>query len=157
LARVPFNRKGIIRMTPQTADDKPRWVHRFDNYTRALALLREAVEAMQARHFSDLEKQGLIHRFEFTCELAWKLLKDYLEHTEVRLETITSAAVIREAFAARLIENGDLWMQSLNARNRTSHIYDLKTFERILADISKDYLPLFEALQRKLVPSAPKE
>src|SRR5580704_13545414 len=107
-------------MTPTTADIKPRWVYRFDNYTRALALLREAVEAQQARHLSDLEKQGLIQRFEFTCELAWKLLKDYLEHTAVRLETVTPATVVKEAFAARLIENGDLWMQSLDARNRTS-------------------------------------
>ncbi len=142
-------------MAPQTANEKPRWIYRFDNYTRALALLREAVDAMQARHMSDLEKQGLIQRFEFTCELAWKLLKDYLEHTAVRLETVTPATVVREAFAARLIENGDLWMQSLDARNRTSHIYDLKTFEKILADIARDYLPLFEALQRKLLPSAP--
>jgi|CZKX01.1.fsa_nt_gi nucleotidyltransferase substrate binding protein (TIGR01987 family) len=148
-----FNRRGIIRMTPQTADEKPRWVYRFDNYTRALTLLREGIETMQARHLNDLEKQGLIQRFEFTCELAWKLLKDYLEDTAVRLETVTPAAVIKEAFAARLIENGDLWMQSLNARNRTSHIYDLKTFEKILADIGHDYLPLFEALQRKLLPS----
>ena len=147
-----FNRKGIIRMTPQTANSKPRWVYRFDNYTRALTLLREAVEAQQARHLSDLEKQGLIQRFDFTCELAWKLLKDYLEHTAVRLETVTPAAVVKEAFAARLIENGDLWMQSLAARNRTSHIYDLKAFEKILAEIAHDYLPLFEALQRKLLP-----
>jgi len=152
-----FNRKGITRMTPHTADDKPRWVYRFDNYTRALALLREAVDAMQARQLSDLEKQGLIRRFEFTCELAWKLMKDYLEHTEVRLETVTPAVVIREAFAGRLIENGDLWMQSLAARNRTSHIYDLNTFEKILADIGHDYLPLFDALRRKLLPSAPEE
>ncbi len=65
--------------------------------------------------------------------------------------------MIKEAFAARLIENGDLWMQSLNARNRTSHIYDLKTFEKILADIGHDYLPLFEALQRKLLPSTLEE
>ena len=148
-----FNRRGIIRMTPQNADDKPRWVYRFDNYTRALTLLREGVETMQARHLTDLEKQGLIQRFEFTCELAWKLLRDYLEHAAVRLETVTPAAVVKEAFAARLIENGDLWMQSLNARNRTSHIYDLKTFEKILDDIGHDYLPLFEALQRKLLPS----
>jgi nucleotidyltransferase substrate binding protein (TIGR01987 family) len=144
-------------MTPQTADDKPRWVYRFDNYIRALALLREAVEAMQARQLSDLEKHGLIQRFEFTCELAWKLLKDYLEHTAVRLETVTPAAVIKEAYAARLIENGDLWMQCLTARNRASHIYDLKTFEKILADIGHDYLPLFDALQRKLLPSTRKD
>jgi nucleotidyltransferase substrate binding protein (TIGR01987 family) len=90
---------------------------------------------------------------KFTCELAWKLLKDYLEHTAVCLETVTPAAVVKEAFAVRLIENGDLWMQSLNARNRMSHIYDLKTFEKILDDIGHDYLALFEALQRKLLPS----
>jgi hypothetical protein len=65
--------------------------------------------------------------------------------------------VIREAFAARLIENGDLWMLCLDARSRTSRIYDLKTSEKILADIGKDYLPLFEALHRKLLPGAKEE
>ena len=85
-------------------------------------MLREAVDAMQARQLSDLEKQGLIRRFEFTCELAWKLMKDYLEHTEVRLETVTPAVVIREAFAGRLIENGDLWMQSLAAQPNVPHL-----------------------------------
>ena len=110
-----FTCKGLIRMTPQIADDKPRWLYRFDNYTSALAVFREDVQTMRTRQFSDREKRGVIQSFEFTCELAWKLMKDYLEHTAVHFETVTLAAVIREAFSARLIENGDLWMQALTA------------------------------------------
>jgi nucleotidyltransferase substrate binding protein (TIGR01987 family) len=150
-------------MTPQTptgrgaAAEKPRWVHRYDSYTRALALLREAVQATRTRDISDLEKQGLIKRFELVCELGWKLQKDYLENAGAAIETSTPSSIVKEAFAVRLIENVDLWMQSLNARNRTSHIYDLKTFEKIMADIFRDYLPLFDALQRKLLSSAPEE
>jgi nucleotidyltransferase substrate binding protein (TIGR01987 family) len=143
-------------MTSQTASDKPRWLYRFDHYTSALAVLRDDVQTMRTHQFSDREKRGVIQSFEFTWELAWKLMKDYLEQMGLHLEIATPAAVIREAFVARLIENGDLWMQALNARSRTLHMYDLKTFEKILADISTDYLPLFEALQRKLLPR-PKE
>jgi hypothetical protein len=76
---MAFNHKGIIRMTPQTADDKPRWLYRFDHYTSALAVLREDVQTMRTRQFSDREKRGVIQSFEFAWELAWKLMKDYLE------------------------------------------------------------------------------
>lgn len=127
-------------------DETPRWVYRFDNYKRAFVLLREAVDLMAERDLTQLEKEGIIQRFEYTWELAWKLLKDFLEASGVVLDTITPAAVIRAAFAAKVIDDADLWMRALDARNKMSHTYNFQTFEAIIADIRGDYLGLLDAL-----------
>ncbi len=131
--------------------DKPRWLYRFDNYKRAFLLLREAIAIMQTRDLTQLEKEGIIQRFEYTWELAWKVLKDYLEYTGIVLDTVTPASVIKAAFAAKLIETGDVWMQALDARNKMAHTYDLKTFEQIIADIRASYLSLFDELHLTLL------
>ncbi len=86
-------------------DPTPRWQYRFDNYRRAFALLREAIG--QERPLNQLEKEGVIQRFEYTVELAWKTLKDYLESENVVLEQITPRAVIRRAFEAGIIKQGE--------------------------------------------------
>lgn len=129
-------------MTPE----KPRWIYRFDNYKRAYTLLREAVELMAERDLTQLEKEGIIQRFEYTWELAWKLLKDFLDASGVVLDTVTPASVIKSAYAAKIIDKADLWMNALDARNKMSHTYDFKTFEQIIADIRRDYLGLLDDL-----------
>jgi nucleotidyltransferase substrate binding protein (TIGR01987 family) len=124
----------------------PRWVYRFENYTRAFTLLREAVETMETRPLSALEKEGVIQRFEYTWELAWKVLKDYLEYSGVVLETVTPASVLRAAFAARIITRGEVWMRALDDRNKMAHTYSSAAFEQMLQAIRTDYLPCFDAL-----------
>ena len=126
--------------------EKPRWVYRFDNYKHAYLLLREAIETLESRQLTQLEKEGVIQRFEYTWELAWKVLKDYLEQSGVVLDNVTPASVIKAAFAAKVIADGELWMQALDARNRMSHTYDLKVFERIIEEIRTRYLSAFEML-----------
>ncbi len=136
-------------------DPTPRWHYRFDNFSRALTLLRQAVDESTARQFSALEQEGLIQRFEYTWELAWKVLKDYLDAQGVVLATVTPAAVIKAANAARIIGDGDIWMRALEARNRLSHTYSLKTFEQTIADIRTHYLAALETLQRRLLGEFP--
>ena len=60
-----------------------RWKQRFDNFNNAFHQLHLAVELSKTRQLTDLERQGLIQSFEFTHELAWKVLKDYLEYLSV--------------------------------------------------------------------------
>jgi len=139
------------------ASDKPRWIYRLDNYKRAFALLREAVEIIQARELTQLEKEGVIQRFEYTWELAWKVLGDYLDSKGVVLETVTPAAVIKAAFAAKLITNGDTWMKALDARNKMSHTYNLQTFEKIIADICAQYFGVLDALHLMMLEKAVEE
>jgi nucleotidyltransferase substrate binding protein (TIGR01987 family) len=129
----------------------PRWHYRFDNYRRAFALLREMVEAAEVRPLQQIEKEGTIQRFEYTWELAWKVMKDYLEHSGVTFATVTPATVIRAALAAKLIDSGEDWMDALSARNRMSHVYDFAIFDRVLADLSARFFKLFDDLHFKLL------
>lgn len=127
----------------------PHWCYRFDNYRRAFGLLCEAVE--QARPLTQLEKEGMIHRFRITLELAWKSMKDYLESEGVVLEPVTPRNVIRKAFEAGVIRRGEAWQAALDARNSMSHTYSLAAFERVIADIRGAYLAAFDELYEFLL------
>ena len=138
----------------QEMQEKPRWQYRFDNYGRAFSLLREAVELQQKRPLSDLEKEGVIQRFEYTWELAWKTIKDYLENEGVVLEKITPKAVIVAALEARIIVRKEDWMRALDDRNRMSHVYSKIVFAEIVNNIEQSYLSLFDQLYEKLLTEA---
>jgi nucleotidyltransferase substrate binding protein (TIGR01987 family) len=129
-----------------------RWLYRFDNFRRALALLREAVALSQQRPLSALEQEGLIQRFEFCWELAWKVQKDFLAMQGVQIDTITPATVIRAALTARLIDQGDAWMEALAARKKTAHTYDAALAQALAGQIGTVFLPLFDDLERGLLP-----
>lgn len=131
-------------------DSTPRWFYRFDNYRRAFSLLREALETDEP--LSQLETEGVIQRFEYTMELAWKTLKDYLESEGVVLEQITPRQVIRRAFEAGIIRQGAVWQKALDARNLMSHTYNLDTFEQVIADLQSSYLAAFKELYEFLLP-----
>ena len=130
---------------------KKRWVYRFDNYSRAFTLLQDGMAITKERPLTQLEKEGIVQRFEYTWELAWKTIKDYLEEKGIILETISPASTIKAAFAAKVIKNGELWMEALDTRNQMSHTYDLKNFETTVQKIQTDYLNLFEKLYLKLL------
>lgn len=88
-----------------------RWIQRPDNFTRALAQLKFGVELLRVRKLSILEEQGVIQAFEYTHELAWNLLKDYLTEFGGFVGLIDSRDTTREAFKRGLIKNGELWIQ----------------------------------------------
>jgi nucleotidyltransferase substrate binding protein (TIGR01987 family) len=126
-----------------------RWVQRFNHFTKALSQLREAVVLAQERQLSKLEEQGLIQAFEFTHELAWNTLKDFLEERGVQ-NLYGSKDTTREAFKTGLIGNGEVWMGMIQSRNLTSHTYDEAIAAEIASAIRKNYYLEFEALQTKL-------
>lgn len=120
-----------------------RWKQRFENFERAFLLLNEAFEKNVAE-MSDLEKEGIVQRFEYTFELAWKTLKDYLVHSGIAFDQITPRSVIKEAFAAKIIKDGQIWIDMLEQRNLMSHTYDRETFEVVFSSISQRYLIALE-------------
>lgn len=131
-----------------TQNQDIRWKQRFNNYLKAFQTLIEAVELAQTRELSKLEQQGLIQGFEFTHELAWNVLKDYLEHKGF-VDLIGSRDATRLAFKNGLIENGDVWMAMIKARNQTSHTYNPELAEEVAEDILQLFYPEFEKMARK--------
>ena len=130
-------------------DSGIRWQQRFSNFQKAFAQLDSAVQLMRERELSSLEKQGLIQAFEFSYELAWNCLRDYLVWQGIE-GIVGSRDTIREAFSKGLVEDGDTWMKMLLDRNRTSHTYNEKIAEEILSSIEKSYLTALQSLSAKL-------
>lgn len=122
-----------------------RWKQRFDNYLRAFETLRRAVELANHRELSELEQQGLIQGFEFTHELAWNVLKDYLEEAGIS-GIIGSKGATREAFKNGLISDGEAWMEMIKSRNLSSHTYNPDTADAVVTNILTRFYPAFEQL-----------
>jgi nucleotidyltransferase substrate binding protein (TIGR01987 family) len=127
-----------------------RWHQRFSNYKKALIQLQDAVQLSQQRELTPLEKQGLIQSFEYTHELAWKTLKDFLQYRGSTEEIYGSKDVSRQAFANGIISDGETWMSMVKSRNLTSHTYDEETVEKIVDVILGSYIFEFEKLEEKL-------
>lgn len=126
-----------------------RWVQRFNHFLKALSQLEGAVQLAQERPLSKLEEQGLIQAFEYTHELAWNTLKDFLENRGAR-NLYGSKDATREAFKLGLIENGDVWMDMIKSRNLTSHTYNESTATTIVTAVFNAYFTEFVSLRRKL-------
>jgi nucleotidyltransferase substrate binding protein (TIGR01987 family) len=123
-----------------------RWLQRFANYRKALGQLEKFILKGE---LSELEEQGLIKAFEYTYELAWNTMKDYLDYQGI-LDVAGSRDTIREAFKINLIGDGEEWMNMLISRNLTSHSYNEKTADEIASAVINTYFALFKALEVKL-------
>lgn len=131
-----------------------RWVQRFSNYQKALRRLDEAIEIVSrktdwAESIDDLLQEGLIQRFEYTHELAWKVMKDYAEYqgyTDVR----GSRDAFRKALEMGLIQDRR-WMESIEDRNLISHNYDNETATEIQHRIVTLYYPFFKDFEEMMM------
>lgn len=123
-------------------------LQKIENYKHALAQLEEAIERYQKAPEDSLYRDGLIQRFEFTVELAWKSIKEYLEDQGVVLSIASPRGILKEAFAAGILDDGDLWNEILTARNLTSHVYDEATAVGIAQQVCTEFLPALQALMR---------
>lgn len=126
-----------------------RWQQRFQNFLKAFSLLEEAVLKAKNEKLSDLEEQGLIQRFEFTHELAWKVIKDYFEF-QGNTSITGSRDATREAFNTGLIEDGEEWMEMITSRNKTSHTYNDEIAKEISKNIIECYYKLFAKFKEKM-------
>jgi nucleotidyltransferase substrate binding protein (TIGR01987 family) len=122
-----------------------RWKQRFTNLAQAYRLLEEALDRGTA-NLNQLEREGLTQRFEFTFELAWKTLKDYLDESGITLPIATPREVIKTAFAANIIDDGPLWLSMLDHRYLLSHSYDEQRFDEAVRAIDQKYNTLLRSL-----------
>ncbi len=117
------------------------------NYINALSQLELAVNTYAASPDNSLYRDGLIQRFEFTVELAWKSAKEYLEDQGAVVQYATPRAVLKDAYAAGLISHPEVWNEILSARNLTSHIYSEDTAISIADQVCNDFLPVLRELK----------
>lgn len=122
-----------------------RWMQRFNNYLRALRQVEKGVAQASQRTLNDLEKQGLIQGFEYTHELAWNMMKDYLTDQGFT-DLVGSKDTARQAFKSGLITDGEIWMDMIKNRNLTSHTYDESVAEEIFTSIVHLFFPAFKKL-----------
>jgi len=97
-----------------------------------------------------LEKEGVIQRFEYCFELAWKTVKDYLEESGFVFATVTPRQVLKDAFAAKILAEGQVWIDMLDHRNLLSHTYNLASFEKAVEAIHPRYLAALAQLHEFL-------
>lgn len=143
----PFERSKLHPMGP---DPDVRWKQRFQNFDRAFVLLRDAMEKGPSA-LNQLEKEGVIQRFEYCFELAWKCVKDYMEEAGFVFPTLTPRQVLKSAFAAKVLADGQAWIDMLDHRNLLSHSYNQACFEKAVEAIQARYLAALEQLHEFLL------
>lgn len=138
-----------------TSEMDIRWEQRFSNFNKALQKLTEAInyikkdlEQSKAEEvLEEIIKEGLIQRFEYTYEMAWNVMKDYALY-QGNSEIGGSRDSIRYAFTLNLISDGDMWMDMIKSRIKTSHTYNEETAQEIYMKILNEYYPAFIDFQR---------
>ncbi|MDO9226319.1 MAG: nucleotidyltransferase substrate binding protein [Pseudomonadota bacterium] len=128
-----------------------RWKQRFNNYTKAFNELSDEVALRESRKLSRLEEKGLIQSFEMAHELAWNVLKDYLEEV-AGTKLLGSKDTTREAFKRGLIDDGEIWMDMIKSRNLTSHVYDEVIARKIAEEIYGRFHACFAAMHKRFLP-----
>ena len=121
-------------------------LQKVENYQNALKRLEEAIARYQTAPNDTLYRDGLIQRFEFTFELAWKSLKEYMEDQGMVLTIVSPRSVLKEAYAAGIIDNPDIWNEAVDSRNLMSHIYDEETAISIADRVSSEFIVPLTAL-----------
>jgi nucleotidyltransferase substrate binding protein (TIGR01987 family) len=125
-----------------------RWTERHEFYRKALGQLALGLAGFSA--LNELEKDGIIQRFEFTFELAWKTLQDYFAQEAGYTDVKGPRPVLKQAVQDGLLTDGHLWLQMLDSRNELTHVYDESESRQILAEILTTYLPLLTELETTL-------
>ncbi|WP_304353276.1 nucleotidyltransferase substrate binding protein [Brachyspira innocens] len=129
-----------------------RWKQRFNNFSKAYKLLNSVFKERKIEELSILEQEGVIQRFEYTYELAWKTLKDYLEYNgNLNNIDITARNVFKEAYSAGIIKKQGIFIDMMLSRNLLSHTYDFARFKEIIIKIENDYLNVLEDLHNFFV------
>lgn len=120
---------------------------RKNNYFNALNRLEDALKKDLD---DDIIIDGIIQRFEFTFEQAWKVMKLYLEDQGILDEALAPRSTIKCAYKHKLIDDGDIWIEMMLDRNRTSHMYDESTAVSIVGHVKDKYIFEFEKLKNTL-------
>lgn len=135
---------------------KPKWHERLAIYKNAIDRLAEVIALSKQHPLNQFERDSLIKRFEFSYEMAWKLMMSYEKENGI-VEVLGSKDVIRQAFKLSIINNGETWLEMVDARNKTSHLYDEEMATDVVDEIIYTYYPLLTELRDTMVQMANRE
>ena len=127
-------------------EDDIRWKQRFNNFQRSIKVLEKSLEIVNP---NETEQAGIILFYELSFELAWKVLKDYLEFGG--FNTKSPREVIKIAFQTECISNGQKWLEALEDRNLIVYTYDEANAISLLLKIRVEYFPLLKELHEWLL------
>jgi nucleotidyltransferase substrate binding protein (TIGR01987 family) len=122
-----------------------RWKQRLENFEKAFHFL---AAGLSKETLSELERAGVIQAYEFTFELAWKTMKDYLNEKQV--EVRFPRDVIKEAFHYEIIDDGELWLDMLEKRNVMAHTYQESNAELAIRLIQTSYFSAIQQLHERM-------
>jgi len=145
--------KELLYNNRMTSKKDIRWEQRFSSFNKALKKLSDAIGYVKNKPkeevLDEILKDGIIQRFEYTHELAWNVMKDFLlEIGDVTLYGSKDAT--REAFKTELIKSGDVWMEMIKSRNKTSHTYNEEIAQEIYLKILNEYHSAFIQFQEAM-------
>lgn len=119
-----------------------RLIQRSDDFINALESLKKGLNEKE----SEIVIDGILHRYEFTFELSWKLLKDYLEYYGIVENVSSPREIIKQAFKHGIIKEADIWLDMMLSRNELSHLYNENNSRKIYLKIKDKYVEQFEKL-----------
>ena len=135
---------------------KPKWHERLTTYKNAVDRLKEVINLSKQHTLNEFERDSLIKRFEFSYEMAWKLMMSYEKENGIT-GVLGSKDVIRQAFKLSLVNNGEAWLEMVDTRNKTSHLYDEEMAADVIDEIIYTYYPLLAELRDVMVQTANNE
>lgn len=121
-----------------------RWKQRFQNYEKAFLNFEETVACIKNSGINKIYVMALIQAYEIAFELAWKTIKDYLEYSGVKVDT--PRETIKEAFLKHILTDGQVWIEMMEARNKTSHTYKEEFANELADEILNNYAQKFAEL-----------
>ncbi len=125
-----------------------RFLERLENYRKALKNINDVCDCIKENGLNNIYIMALVQAFEMSFELAWKVLKDYLEFEGIKVDT--PRETIKTAFLRNIVPDGDLWIEMLEARNKTSHTYREELALVVANEIIEKYLFLLNQLEKIL-------
>ena len=128
--------------------NKLRWIQRFENFKQANKNLHETVDCIKNENLNKIYTMAIIQAYEMCFELSWKTMKDYFEYNGTNTEN--PRATIKEAFAQKLITDGQTWIDMMEARNKTSHTYREDFAKQTAESILNTFISQFDDLEKVL-------
>ena len=119
---------------------------KLDNFKKAVKRLNEANTAYKSDTQNCIYRDSLIKRYEFTFELAWKTLKEFIDYEGYALSIASPKNVIAFAYREGFLDDEKLWLDMLESRNLVTHDYDDELSDRIAQKISDRFCKQLQAL-----------